>query len=147
MSVDIRVLGVPALERALRNLAPVAERKVVRQALRKSAVRAKKRIVDNLSGVKVQVQTDTLRPAFKKAKIRGETKRGRIRVGVVFPERDQLGIGPDDKHYYPIAVEFGHGNVPPHPFLRPAIDEHKASEYRLIARDIGNGIEKQAGKK
>jgi hypothetical protein len=146
VSVDVTVHGVRELERALLKLIGRAENKVVAQALRKSAVRARARVVENLSGVKVQVQTGTLRQAFKKSKIRGSTKRGFIRRGVTFPERDHLGITPDDPYYYPTAVEYGHGSVDAYPYMRPAIDEHKASEYRLIARDIGKGIEKQAGK-
>jgi hypothetical protein len=146
VSVDVTVHGVRELERALLKLVGRAENKVIAQALRKSAVRARDRVVENLSGNKVQVQTGVLRGAFQKAKIRGSTKRGFIRRGVVFPERDQLGISADDPNYYPIAVEYGHGNVDAYPYLRPAIDEHKASEYRLLARDIGAGIEKQAGK-
>jgi len=147
LAVDLRVLGVPELERKLKRLEAATQKKVVRQALRKSATRTKARVVDNLSGEKVNVQTGVLRQAFKKAKIRGETKRGRIRIGIVFPERDALGITPDDKHYYPTAVEYCHGNVPPHPYMRPAIDEHRTGELRLIGRDIGNGIEKEAGRK
>lgn len=146
LGVDIRVLGVPELERKLRNLAQQVQRKIVRQALRKSAVRTKKRVVDNLSGDKVQVQTGNLRGAFRDAKIRGTTRRGMIRVGIVFPERDKLGIAPDDPYYYPTAVEYGHGNVPAYSYMRTAIDDHKKKEYDQIAKDIGAGIEKEAGK-
>lgn len=146
LAVDIRVLGVPELEKALKRLEAKVQKKIVRQALRKSAKRTKDRIVDNLSGEKVQVRTGQLREAFKRAAIRGHTRRHLIRVGVVFPERDALGIDPNDKHYYPMAVEFGHGKVRPYPFLRPAIDEHETAEKRRIGRDIGNGIEREAGK-
>lgn len=146
LAVDIRVLGVPELEKELRRLEDKTQRKIVRQALRKSAKRTKDRIIDNLSGEKVQVRTGQLRQAFKDAPIRGTTRRGFTRVGVVFPERGALGIDAKDKHYYPTAVEYGHGTVPPHPFLRPAIDEHKQSEFDRIGKDIGKAIEREAGK-
>lgn len=146
LAVDVRVLGVPELEKALKRLEARTQKKIVRKALRESAKRTKARVIDNLSGNKVQVRTGQLREAFEKAPIRGSTRRGFIRVGVVFPERDALGIDAKDKHYYPTAVEYGHGSVPPYPFLRPAIDEHKEGEFRKIGKDIGDGIEREAGK-
>lgn len=146
LAVDISVLGLPELERKMKRLEPKVQKNVVRQALRKSAKRTQTRVVANLSGLKVNVLTGALREAFASAPIRGRTRRGVMRVGIVFPEREALGILPSDPYYYPTAVEYGHGNVPPHPFLRPAIDEHEATETRLIGRDIGDGIEREASR-
>lgn len=146
LAVDIRVLGVPELERALKRLEGKTQRKVVRAALRKSAKRTQGRVVDNLSGLKVNVLTGALREAFKNAPIRGRTRRGVMRVGITFPERDALGIDASDPYYYPTAVEYGHGDVPAHPYLRPAIDEHRGKEVAAIGRDIGKGIEREAGR-
>lgn len=53
-------------------------------------------------------------------------------------------IGPDKDRYYGQFVELGHavvmpgakaatGNVPPRPFLRPALDESKAEVQAVIA--------------
>lgn len=144
--LDISVLGRKDLERALSRLESRTQKKVLRQALRKSAKRTQARVVDNLSGEKVGVITGQLREAFKKSKIRGATRRGTIRIGVEFPTRDALGIAADDPHYYPTAVEFGHGNVPPYPYMRPAVDEHRTKEIAEIGRDVGKGIEREAGK-
>lgn len=144
--VDISVLGDKELEKRLRRLEGKTQRKVVRQALRKSAKRIKTHVDTNLSGLKVNVLTGALREAFRNTPIKGATRRGVIRVGIPFPERELLGIAPSDPHYYPTAVEYGHGNVPPHPYLRPAVDEHKALEFTVIGRDIGKGIEREASR-
>jgi len=43
-----------------------------------------------------------------------------------------------------MAVEFGHARAPAHPFVRPAIDEHKTEEWKAIANEIGQGVEAAA---
>lgn len=58
--------------------------------------------------------------------------------------RAVVRIGPDKDHYYGLYVEFGHavkfgrsarvvGHVPPHPFLRPALDENRRKVRAVIA--------------
>jgi hypothetical protein len=53
-------------------------------------------------------------------------KRKRNRVGLLVQIKADEGfikVSKSGKRYwYPAAVEFGHGTVPPHPFLRPAYD-------------------------
>jgi hypothetical protein len=44
--------------------------------------------------------------------------RGYVGVFVGIASRDEIGIGPDEKHFWPAAVEFGHGNAAPRSFLR-----------------------------
>lgn len=143
--VDISMFGDKELQRKLNRLGQRGATKVVRQALRKAAKRAKDRVVQNLSGAPVQVRTGTLRQAFQATKIAGKTSRGFIRLGVVVPDRAALGI-TDPNSFYPYSVEYGHGNVPAHPYIRPAIDDHKSSEFAEIGRDIGRGIEKEASR-
>jgi len=149
---DFSVLGDRELSRKLRRLDEKIQKKITRQALRKSAKRAKGRIVDNLNSGTPAIVTGDTAQAFKDAKIKGTTRKGRIRIGVTWPERDALGITPDDPNYYPVALEYGHvaGSrpaAPPFPFLRPAIDEHTQSEYGRIAADLRTGIYKEAAKK
>lgn len=64
-------------------------------------------------------------------------KRYVVAMGVKTGTRKQLGISQDDKHYYPLAVEYGQSRrkdgryVPPHPYMRPALWNN---EQRLITR-------------
>lgn len=143
---DLSLLGVKGMDRKLRRLEAKVQKSIVRKALRASAKRVRVYVVANLSGVKVNVDTGTLRDAFAKAKIRGTSRRGLIRIGLQYPERDDLGIPADSKYYYPTAVEYGHGDVRAYPYMRPAVDEHDTVERSLIGRDIGNGIKQAAGR-
>ena len=149
---DIKVLGVKSLQKKLNRLAPAAQKKVIRKVLRASAKRGKARVLSNLSGHPVEIRSGVTYRAFRKAGIRSVARnRYEIRIGHVLPQPEDLGIvrkpgprGQNRGHYYPMAIEFGHGNVRPYPFLRPAIDEHKQQEYTIIASELGRGIASMA---
>jgi len=60
-----------------------------------------------------------------------------------------IAVGPDKEGYYAPWVEFGHalvrgkrkekkvvGRVPPHPFLRPALDENRKQAREAVANEI-----------
>lgn len=143
--VDISIVGDKALQRKLKRLAGKVQRKVVRVALRKAARRIRERIIQNVSGAPVGVITGEYRAAWKSSKVRaGGGKRGLIRLGIAFPSREILGIAPEDKSYYPAAIEYGHDGVPAHPHVRPAVDDNIDAERRKIGRDIGKAIEREA---
>lgn len=143
--VDISMVGDKEVERMFAQLPDASQKKVVRPAFRKSAKRTKARIVTNLSGHPVTPQSGKLLAAMKRVKIRA-MKRSRARVGVVvpLPTREEVGISPEDKHYYPAAVEYGHSRAPAKRFIRNAVNDHEADELRMIGTDIGKGIEREA---
>jgi len=144
MNVDISILGDKDLERKLSRIADKGQRKVVRAAIRKAATRARKRIVQNIQREGL-VDTGRMMQAFKKTKIvSASNNRNMIRVGPRLPTRSELGIDADAKGYYPTALEFGYALRPATPFIRPAIDEHKDEEIKVIGSDIGKGIEREA---
>lgn len=61
-----------------------------------------------------------------------------------------VAVGPDKDHFYGTFVELGHalvrgrrkaekrviGHVPPHPYLRPALDENKEAAQAAVAEEI-----------
>ena len=147
MSVDIQILGDRELQRKLARLEDKAQKKIVQSALRKSAKRAKDRIIGNIQKLGL-ILTGQMLNAFKKMKIKSSSRKPRklIRIGPEWPDRSELGISPDDKYFYPTAVEYGHGNVKAYPFVRPAIDEHTQAEHAKIAKDIGAGIIRESKK-
>lgn len=81
-------------------------------------------------------------------------------------ERVLVKIGPDREHFYGLFVELGHaqvrvtgryrkggriyrqteqmGQVPPYPFLRPALDEKKAEATQEVGRVLWQAIERAA---
>ena len=145
-AVDISFLGDKELEKNLEKLVDKTQKKIARQAIRKGAKRTQKRIVANIERLGL-VDSGVLLNAYKNAKIRsGSNKSSFIRIGPVNPTREELGISPDDKYYYPFAVEFGHKGAKAKPFIRPAVDEHYRDEVIEIGKDIGKGIEREAKK-
>lgn len=144
--IDISVFGDKALQRRLQRVATTTQRKIVRQALRASAKRIKPYVLQNIQS-KLGQRTGAYYKAWKRAKIRsGATRRGMIRLGIAMPTREEFGIAPGDKYFYPAALEYGQkrGNrhVPARPHIRPAVDNNKGREFRQISRDIGRGITK-----
>lgn len=146
MAIDIRAIGFDHLEKKLHKLADKTQKKIVTAALRKEGTRVKRRIIANIKG-KDLIKTGTMLTAFKGAKVKTDRSNSKfIRAGVENPTRAALGIDPKDPYYYPYAVEYGGGQGEPIPFIRPAVDEHKAQSLRDIGQDIGKGIEREAMK-
>ena len=73
------------------------------------------------------------------------------------PESATMLIGPDKKAFWGLFVEFGHaqvvgtkkkgnrrviGHVPPHPFLRPALDENVDKITEAIIDGINEALKK-----
>ena len=138
-NIDISILGDKELQKKLDALEKGVAAKAVRPALRKESYRTRKRIVGNIQAEGL-IKTGVMVAAYAAAKVKSAGRRGIIRIGVENPTRAQLGIDADDQYYYPYAVEFGHDDVEPKPFIRPAIDEHKPQSLAAIARDIAAGI-------
>lgn len=138
---DISILGDRALQRKLNQLERKEARKIVSRALRNSAKRVRPEVAN-----RAPVDTGTLRDAMSRAKIRVQKSnvRGGVRLGIVMPSREDLGIAPDDKGYYPFSLEYGQENAAARPYIRPTVDRMTPSEHRKIGRDIGKAIERRA---
>ncbi len=150
--IDISILGDKALERSLSQLHDRIQRKVVRQALRKSMKRANGYVVQNLSGIPVSPDTGRwlMAQSAQKPVVDGRS-RTRIRLGIPYPTKEQLGIPAKDKFFWPNAIEYGttktrqgRGPLPAFAPVRRAINENTAKEHRLIGNEIGKGIEREA---
>lgn len=157
---DIKLIGDKALKRQLRHLGTKGQRNAIGRAfrdhLRTDVVREVYKNLsagggaDNSPG---QI-TGFTRAAFGSMDVRsGKSRRGMIRIGLVYPSRDELDIDVDDPHYYPMALEYGQRpgarrsvGVRPFPFVRPAIDRNRMSHYRKIGKRLGAQITKEAMK-
>lgn len=150
--IDISLLGDKALIRALAQLPDRIQRKVVRQSLRRSAKRVNGYIVQHLSGIPVAPDSGRwlIAQSAQKPKAAKRSRRG-VRMEVSYPEREQLGIAPGDKYFYPAAIEYGttktrqgRGPLPAFAPIRRAINENTAKEHALMGAEIGKGIEREA---
>jgi len=117
VATAIVVTGVREIDRKLKTLEPRVQRKVLRQAMRSGM-----KVVLQDALMRVPVLTGLLK---KNIKLRA-MKRKRNRVVLLVQVRSDPGLIKVSKagvrYFYPTAVEFGHGSVPPHPFMRPAYD-------------------------
>lgn len=137
-TVQIQVLGDKVIERRLHELADATQKKVVTHALREGG-----RPVLKTAQTLCPVRTGALK---KSLKLRAYKKRrqGIFGVAVFTGTRRELGIPEGYRWYYPMAVEYGHGNVPAHSFMRKALDDNRRKSMRIIKTQIGTGIEREA---
>jgi len=140
--IDISFLGDRELEKKLRKLGdPRTQASAARSALRDGA-----KVVLGESQRLVPVRTGRLKESLKvrafsagSRKKRGEFGR-EVRTGT----REELGIAPDDPGYYPAAVEFGHGNVPPRSYLRAAAQNVKTEALATVRSALWRRIQQEA---
>lgn len=67
-------------------------------------------------------------------------KKDPTKLAAVASKEERIMKG---KYYYPAHVEYGHGKVPPHPFLRPAYDAVEAGAATKIVADVWAAIERE----
>lgn len=143
--VDISMLGDKALQRALKRLPIVVERKIVRQAIRKGAKILQAAATANIPRVTGR-HTDLLRDVGIKIKAI-KRSRGRFGVLIMSPTREELDIPADDKYYWPAVIEFGSPTSPAYAYERRAKEEKQGEVLALAARVIAGGIIREAAKK
>ncbi|MBT8046401.1 MAG: HK97 gp10 family phage protein [Pontiella sp.] len=138
--IDIRFLGDKDLQRKLKRLEIKTQRAIVRPSMKKSMVQVKDK-AQELAPVK----TGKLRDSIKQGRQR--TRRGITRASVVTGTRQELGIAPDARGFYPAAHEYGSKNQPARSYLRRALSELKGQVLGQLADLIGKGIEREAKKR
>lgn len=146
---DVDTSDIKSFEKQLDKMVRNAPKKVVAPALRKSAKRAKNRIITKISGEIININTGNFLRAWSGAKIRvgRGNRRDFVRLGISVPDREAFGISADDKHFYPYALEYGTATMPARPHMRTSIDDYRTRELPLIGKDIADGIEKHLKKK
>lgn len=145
-SVGIELTGDKAAIAMLAAIEGKVQKKLVRQALKKSSKRLKKEVERRIATIPL-VDTGQYLRAVQGAKLRaGKRSRKRIVMGIEKPTRAELGISPDDKAYYPNALEYGTPTAPAKPHWRPAVDENAKAEFKAIGEDLRRGIEREAAK-
>jgi len=146
-AVDITMTGADDLIRKFGNLEARLQKKVARQALRAAGKRIHDHVARNLSGGVVNILTGRLFNAWMAERVHAiKRTRGLIGVAIDLPSRDALGIDPQDKYYYPTALEYGTPRFSAKAPFRRAVDDHAAAELRIIGEQIGRGIENEARK-
>ena len=134
MAGSIVVTGIKEIDSKLKTLEPRVQRKVLRQAMRSGM-----KLVMQDALMRVPVLTGLLK---RNIKLRA-MKRKRNRAGLLVQIKSDPGFVTVSKagvkYWYPAAVEFGHGTVPAHPFMRPAYDFKGPEARDTTMRELLDG--------
>lgn len=141
ISVELDKAALLRLQKNMEKLGTSAAMKVVRPAVRGGI----KTIVADVKA-RAPVLTGRLKRSIiaRRAKVRARN-RGSVTDLILFnttkyPELITFGVG-GERYFYPYAVEYGHGTVPPKPYLRPAFETKKRPVTQRVQREIVDGIE------
>jgi HK97 gp10 family phage protein len=155
MAMQIKLEGGAALDRKLRSLPVAVAKTIMRKALRTGG-----KPILKAARAKVPVLTGATRRAIKLRTLRSRS-RGSIAVAISVGAKDFY----KGDQFYAAFLEFGHrigkrstslraykrrtgedprGEVPPRPFLRPAMDENADAAVAAIGSELGALIEQEA---
>lgn len=145
-TMQITLEGFNSLDTVLKTLPIKVQKKVVKQATRAAA-----------KNTKTQVQLNALRMVNGEM---GELLYHNTKVMVFKHQRRgswgvQIGMDPREdrfvdysangkRNYIPSAIEYGHGNARPIPFIRSAWDKTKRQNVNIMSRTLRTGIEREA---
>ena len=154
MRIDFRIDGATELDRNLATLPDRVQMKVVRSAVRiaqKPALdKAKRNAMSRVGGTMGGLIAENLilRASHKQPK---DTYSMLVRMrrqnegapDAFWPPKTKAGV----QHYIPSAIEFGHGAdkaSAARPFIRPAVDATIEETKRILAKEMGAGILREA---
>lgn len=131
---DVSILGDAALTKVFQGLERKVAGKVLRPALRVAAKRIRDVARANAAPGLTGATSEHIR-------VKGSSKKGRLAVQVVTGSREDMGIPPEAKYYYPSAVELGTEHMEAQPFLRPALDANRAAALGMIRSEAWRRLE------
>ena len=149
--------GFDGLDRQLLNLERKVAKKIVRTATRESAKVTLTQVKTN-AGTMVGGNMGALLAKFAKIIVFKHQRKGSYGVQIgMKPNVDQFDYWPvgassnlsnrkstGKKSYIPAAIEYGHDNARPIPFIRNAFDKTKAKAVIVLGKFLKQGIEREA---
>jgi|SRR5579883_1267088 len=127
-NTKFEIKGVKETLKMLKTLDAKVAKKVSRSAMRKGMKVIKNQVKEN-----APVDSGALKDSVKiKA---GKRSRNKISIEVVIGD----GLGKGDT-YYAAAVELGHGDTPPNPFIRNTFAEKGQEAADITIETIANGV-------
>lgn len=144
--IQIKLIGDKKLIQMLKTLPGKVRRKVVQPAFLKAA-----RPIRDLARTRAPKSPGSSGLLRKHIKVRRKkakeaTVKGAIEVRVGTGTREEMQIPSGDSGYYPAIIEFGREGVPPDPYLKSSFVSRESQTKKIIAKEIGAGILKQARK-
>lgn len=118
---------------------------IARKALRKAG-KASLAVIRSYA----PVDTGRLKKSLKlrAEKFRGSKRKHMIGIKVMTGTRAKLGISPEDKFYYPAALEYGapHRNIPRDGFMKYGLRDSAGAAFSALRSEISKGIGRAANK-
>lgn len=144
LTASVYIQGYHSFQKVLDSLPKRVGNRVVDRA-----VRIASRVMLKATKAAAPVKSGLLKKSLNVRKLK--KKRGRFAWQVGFKNVDQIVLAssssnPDNttRYFYPASVEYGHGNVPEHPYLRPAFEANKATAAKVMTDEIRTGLIKAA---
>lgn len=130
--INIEMLGMPELQKKLSTLLPRVQKKVVRSALR-----------------------EAIQPVAAQAQRTAPVQSGLLQLAIKvmsrkFKDRNKFGIQVSTgglsgaEIFYAAFNELGTRHQPARPFMRPALKDNEGAAKTILAKEIGDGIEREA---
>jgi HK97 gp10 family phage protein len=149
--------GFEKLDRQLNTLPKKVAKKIVRTATRKAAKVTLNKVKSNAKTM-VGGNMGGLLSKYAKIIVFKHQRRGSygLQIGMKpdVPQFDYWPVGASSslttrrttgkKSYIPAAIEYGHDNARPIPFIRSAFETTKAKAVQTLGRELKSGIEKEA---
>ena len=146
MTIELKRSGFELFDTKLKNLERKVAKKIVKTATRAGAKNTLKEIKANALRL-IGGEMGTLIAKWAKIIIFKHQRRGSwgVQIGMKagipeFIEYSKVG----KRNYIPSAIEFGHGNAKPIPYIRSAWAKTKAQDVKIMARELKKGIEREA---
>lgn len=133
MSSSIVVTGNAELDKKLDALPGLLARRVVRQALRRSAS-----IVRDRAARYAPVRTGALR---RSVKIKAWSRAGVDSAMIVVPRK----IKDSKKVFYARMVEYGTSKTPAQPYMRPAMEASRSEMLQVFQQEIRSWLSEYRG--
>ncbi len=145
-SIDLSLIGDKELRKAFKKMPLTFRRRILRKAFKEVAADI---LQDARSLVPVSADDQRkrggmhLRDTLKIENLK-RTKGKKIGVIVVTGTREELGIDPEDKYYYPAAIELGTDKTSVQSFLRAALEINRGPGLIKINTTIRKGLDRAA---
>lgn len=144
--IAMNTKGFELFDAKLKALPTKVGKKIVRTATRAGAKNTLKEVKSNAKSL-IGGEMGTLIAKHAKIIVFKHQRRGSFGVQIGMkagvPEfTDYSKVGR--RNYIPAAIEFGHGNARPIPFIRSAWDKTKRQDIRIMGKQLKIGIEREA---
>jgi len=157
MADGMTLSGFDGLDKQLLSLERKVAKKIVRTATREAAKVTLKKVKEN-AGSMVGGNMGALLAKFAKIIVFKHQRKGSygVQIGMKpnVPQFDYYPVGASSalttrkttgkKSYIPAAIEYGHDNARPIPYIRSAFQSTKAKAVQVLGKELKEGIEREA---